>query len=129
MNLVASALRVISSVAVMLLACYEPAEVPGADDSIAWDAEAVARPEPTPAAGDAPPQSGEALYRHLPCAGCHEAAARPGIVVTPLERLSERYSVETLAAFLTAPPPPMPVFELDDAQRRKLATYLLAAHP
>ena len=79
----------------------------------------------TSAAGE----TGEALYRRLPCAGCHEMAARPGLPVFPLEQLSKRYSLEALAAFLATPPPPMPSFALDLEQRRKLASYLLATHP
>ncbi len=53
----------------------------------------------------------------------------PGQPVLPLERLSQRWSAEALAAFLAAPPPPMPRFDLDPEQRRKLALYLLSKYP
>jgi hypothetical protein len=83
--------------------------------------------EPAPAA--AAGETGEALYRRLQCAGCHEVASRPGQPVIPLARLSERYSADTLAAFLAAPTPPMPSLDLDAEQRSRLAWYLLSAHP
>jgi mono/diheme cytochrome c family protein len=95
------------------------------DDDVFAEGESKAPAALAPDAGE----TGEAIYRRLQCAGCHEVASRPGQPVIPLERLSERYSPETLAAFLAAPKPPMPVFALDAEQRSKLAWYLLAAHP
>lgn len=69
---------------------------------------------------------GEALYRRYRCGGCHE----PGQVgsfrqVRPLEHLDERYTVESLQAFLRTPTPPMPVFPLSDSEREAVAVYLL----
>ena len=62
------------------------------------------------------------------CAGCHEAAAAdPGVVVLPLRDLAARHSIETLAALLETPTPPMPVFALGAQERRALAVYLLSA--
>lgn len=84
------------------------------------------------AAGSAPPPgraTGEQLYARLECAGCHEHAALPGMIVRPLSGLSRRYDEDTLTAFLAAPPPPMPVVALPEDARRELARYLLAAHP
>lgn len=69
---------------------------------------------------------GKSLYESNACASCHEAnRAEAGVVAKKLEHLSERYSVESLSDFFTAPTPPMPVFVLDAAQRRALAVYLL----
>lgn len=72
---------------------------------------------------------GAGLWREHPCAGCHVATqATPG-GYKAIEHLTDRYTVETLAAFLRAPQPPMPVFPLDDQQRRDLAVYLLKTYP
>lgn len=72
---------------------------------------------------------GAQLWRDHPCAGCHEATqATPG-AYKALEHLTARYTVDSLAAFLRAPQPPMPVFPFDDQQRRELAAYLLREHP
>jgi mono/diheme cytochrome c family protein len=129
--------------ACLLAACGEPAaqappagaagEPPEAvaDTELDLEGDADVFSEGDLVAGQAAPadETGEALYRRLQCAGCHEQAARPGQPVIRLERLSERYSAETLAAFLAAPSPPMPAFDLDAGQRERLAWYLLAAHP
>ena len=72
---------------------------------------------------------GRALYDAIACAGCHESGARPGMVARPLSRLSDRYDETSLTAFLAAPSPPMPVFELTDEERRALAGYLLRRFP
>ncbi|MBX3023986.1 sorbosone dehydrogenase family protein [bacterium] len=72
---------------------------------------------------------GAALWDAHPCADCHVATqATPG-AYKALEHLTARYSVDALAAFLRTPQPPMPVFPLDEPQRRDLAVYLLRAHP
>jgi mono/diheme cytochrome c family protein len=73
----------------------------------------------------AAPLSGEALFAHYECAGCHESAAVPGMIVRPLAGLAERYSADTLAAFLAAPPDPMPRLPLSEPERQRLAAYLL----
>jgi len=115
--------------------CGEPAsEVPPAaaeSEVVAALEDADPRSDLEPAAGEtsAADETGEALYRRLPCAGCHELAAMPGQPVIPLERLSERYTADVLAAFLAAPAPPMPNFNLDPEKSRKLALYLLSAFP
>ena len=50
-------------------------------------------------------------------------------MVVPLANLSQRYSIDDLAAFLAAPTPPMPVFTLSDEERYDLAVYLLGSRP
>src|SRR5262249_37912163 len=98
-------------------------------------AAANAAPHADPFAGlDAPTIAamqtrGAALWNANPCASCHVAGqAAPG-AYKPLEHLTARYSVDSLASFLRTPQPPMPVFPLDDTQRRDLAVYLLKQHP
>lgn len=76
-----------------------------------------------------PEQRGQAIYLYIGCSGCHETGARPGQVVRRLTGLSERHDVDSLAAFLAAPPEPMPRFDLSEAQRRDLAAYLLKTFP
>lgn len=81
-----------------------------------------------PAEREAARARGRVLYETHSCAGCHEAArADPGVVVVPLQGLTERHDLDSLVALLETPTPPMPVAELDDAERRDLAGYLLAA--
>jgi mono/diheme cytochrome c family protein len=86
-------------------------------------------PESAPArAATAPPAPpapavevarGRALYAEHQCASCHAAGMRA------LTGLAARYTRESLADFLRAPTPPMPVFTLDAAARRDLAAFLL----
>lgn len=72
---------------------------------------------------------GAALWTANNCAACHVATqATPG-AYKALERLTARYGVDSLAAFLRTPQSPMPVFPFDDQQRRDLAVYVLKAHP
>jgi mono/diheme cytochrome c family protein len=71
-------------------------------------------------------EAGGRIYAQLECAGCHESAAVPGLSVSPLRALSSRYNEESLTAYLEAPPPPMPRFELSQVDRRVLAAYLLS---
>ena len=69
---------------------------------------------------------GRALYDRYECGLCHEREKAPrNVRPRPLVRLPERYDVETLAAYLKAPQPPMPAFPLSDAERGDLAMYLL----
>jgi glucose/arabinose dehydrogenase len=70
---------------------------------------------------------GRALYEANACFRCHEAArADAGAVPVPLASLANKYAIDSLAAFLAAPQPPMPLYPFDDAQRRAVAVYLLA---
>lgn len=73
---------------------------------------------------------GKQLYERWYCAQCHEGVrASEGVVVVPLENLSQRYRVDDLMAYLATPTPPMPALDLNEEQRRDLAVYLLATHP
>ncbi|HEY8152595.1 MAG TPA: PQQ-dependent sugar dehydrogenase [Myxococcota bacterium] len=75
-------------------------------------------------------RSGRSLWEVHRCAGCHEAAAAdPGVVVVPLQDLAARHSIESLAALLATPTPPMPVIALTAQERRALAVHLLAPAP
>jgi mono/diheme cytochrome c family protein len=76
--------------------------------------------------GAAPEEVGRRVYERFECAGCHESAAVPGLIVTPLRELAARYDRDALAAYLAAPVSPMPRFELSQDERRALAAYLLA---
>jgi len=79
---------------------------------------------------DLPPvEAGRILYEKLECAGCHESAAVPGLVVHPLRGLHGRFNDENLASFLSAPPPPMPDFGLSRPERLALAVYLRQVFP
>jgi mono/diheme cytochrome c family protein len=51
------------------------------------------------------------------------------MVTKPLAGLSKRYDAASLAAYLKTPQPPMPAYDLKDAQRADLAAFLLAQHP
>ena len=42
-----------------------------------------------------------------------------------LQNLQARYSVETMVVYLRAPQPPMPLFDLNDQERRDLSAYVL----
>jgi mono/diheme cytochrome c family protein len=96
-------------------------------------AAAAAKPAPVrsdPLAGIAPDtretavHRGERLWDGHDCARCHvrgEGGAKP----RPLDGLGSRYSIDSLVAFLAAPQPPMPLYDLDEGQRRDLAIFLL----
>ena len=105
---------------------------PGA--ALAPDAGARAPIDPLaglgPAEREARVARGRELWDRYFCAQCHEGLrAQEGVIVVPLQRLSERYAVEDLVRFLRAPTPPMPALDLSDDERRDLSVYLLAAHP
>ena len=51
------------------------------------------------------------------------------MVTKPLARLTARYDAATLGQYLRTPQPPMPAFDLSDAERADLALFLLARHP
>jgi glucose/arabinose dehydrogenase len=75
-------------------------------------------------------QQGEELFTANTCGSCHRAEEAPaGMVVKPLRELSKRYTIDGMMRFLTTPTPPMPVFNLSDAERAALAVYLLEEHP
>ena len=70
---------------------------------------------------------GLAIFDELGCAGCHfPAEPIEGNTAPKLENLAERYTADDIAALLDAPPGPMPRFDLDDADKRALAAFLLS---
>ena len=90
---------------------------PGGDPLAALGAEERAR------ASD----RGRALFDANGCAACHVAGAQKGgETYKPLENLRARYTIESMATFLAAPQPPMPLYPFDDSQRRDVAVHLLA---
>jgi len=73
---------------------------------------------------------GRALWDRHACAACHEPeAAQEGMVTRPLAGLARRYDAATLASYLRTPQPPMPAYDLSDAERADLAVFLLSRHP
>jgi len=73
---------------------------------------------------------GRVLFDESECGSCHEFPLAPGQPVVPLRGLTSRFTAESLAAFLLAPPLPMPPFpELSEPERLTLARYLLADFP
>ncbi|MDF1693133.1 MAG: PQQ-dependent sugar dehydrogenase [Zhongshania sp.] len=60
---------------------------------------------------------GEQLFNDYNCSSCHRGAALSG--------LAERYELNELASFFSAPIPPMPAFPLSAEDREALAVYLL----
>jgi mono/diheme cytochrome c family protein len=73
---------------------------------------------------------GRALWDRHACAACHDpAGAKAGMVTRPLAGLGGRYDATTLASYLRAPQPPMPAYDLSDAERGDLARFLLSQHP
>jgi glucose/arabinose dehydrogenase len=71
-------------------------------------------------------EAGLTLWNEADCGACHGPERSEG--QRPLADLGERYSIESLERFLAAPQPPMPLYPLDDEQRRDLAIYLLARY-
>lgn len=67
---------------------------------------------------------GAAAWEANGCSGCHLPGGEAE-TYRPLADLAARYDIETLATFLNAPQPPMPVFDFNERQRRTLAIYLL----
>ena len=72
---------------------------------------------------------GEALWREHACADCHAHATEPGQPTLLLSYLGDRFTEESLTAFLSAPPRPMPNPGLSPQDRRALARYLLTTFP
>jgi glucose/arabinose dehydrogenase len=70
---------------------------------------------------------GKGLWDANGCKSCHEPGSRE--VYRPLDKLSAKYTIDSLVEYLRTPQPPMPVFPLSDEQRRELAIYLLEVHP
>lgn len=62
-------------------------------------------------------KQGAQLYQQFNCTGCHQGSLE-------LVALTERYSVDSLMNFFSAPTPPMPAFPLNAEQREALSVYL-----
>jgi len=72
-------------------------------------------------------QTGYALFQRHACGTCHLAEeAGAGIVTKPLAGLGAKYSLDSLTGFFLSPTPPMPAFDLSEAERRALAVHLLS---
>ena len=70
---------------------------------------------------------GRALYEAHACFRCHEVErAEAGAVPVVMANLGRRYDVTSLATYLAAPQPPMPLFPLQPDERRDLAVFLLS---
>lgn len=67
--------------------------------------------------------AGTKLWDEAGCASCHGPDRDEGH--RPLSNLASRYDIESLARFLAAPQPPMPLYPLDADERRDLAIFLL----
>ncbi|MEZ5501128.1 MAG: PQQ-dependent sugar dehydrogenase [Halioglobus sp.] len=64
---------------------------------------------------------GRALYQRYECATCHEQGENP----KRLDDLAQRLGYAAVIEVLAAPQSPMPVFPLNDTERRELAVFLL----
>ena len=74
-------------------------------------------------------ETGLELFEGNPCAFCHDAEVAPeGVQVKLLKKLGNRYTIESLQAFLDAPSGPMPRPDLTDEERKALAVYLLSEY-
>ena len=66
------------------------------------------------------------LYQQFQCVGCHQDSA---LGLKQLDGLGEKYDLETLSAYLKNPNAPMPLFPMDDEQRRAVSVYLIERYP
>lgn len=67
-------------------------------------------------------EEGNALFTQHACSACH---AEEGEGQIKLKQIGTKYNLDTLAIYLTAPTPPMPIYPLTDHQKRALGVYLL----
>jgi glucose/arabinose dehydrogenase len=80
-----------------------------------------------PSERSAATSKGRALYEAHACFRCHEVErAEAGAVPVVMANLGRRYDVASLATYLAAPQPPMPLFPLQPDERRDLAVFLLS---
>jgi len=68
-------------------------------------------------------RTGAELWEKNDCATCHGPDRAKG--QRPLGDLTQRYSIDSLMRFLSAPRPPMPLYPFDEKQKRELSIYLL----
>lgn len=76
----------------------------------------------------ASPERGARVWEANRCEQCHDPKATgtaPEKTVKVLAHLGGKYDVEKMVTYLKAPQPPMPLFEMTDAERLDLAAYLL----
>ncbi|MDG2308782.1 MAG: PQQ-dependent sugar dehydrogenase [Candidatus Binatia bacterium] len=66
--------------------------------------------------------AGASLWKDADCAACHGPDRTEGH--RSLADLKARYTIDSLMRFLAAPQPPMPLYPLDEDQRRELSIYL-----
>jgi mono/diheme cytochrome c family protein len=71
-------------------------------------------------------RQGLQLYKQFQCVGCHQDDAPE---LKTLEGLGAKYDLETLSATLEKPKAPMPLFPMNDAQRRAVSVYLIERYP
>ena len=69
--------------------------------------------------------AGSELYQHYQCRSCHEEGENP----KRLDNLAARLGYGAVIELLEAPPSPMPLFPLNDNQKRALAVFLLRQPP
>jgi len=111
--------------AVYRVAPGEPAQAADEPDGPALRGSALdASPPAWLAAADLPAlrEHGQRLYLQLGCRACHEQARNPRM---NLADLANRRGYAAVMDVLAAPPPPMPIFPLEEGDRRALAVYLL----
>lgn len=72
---------------------------------------------------------GHGLWAANGCPTCHAPGQDAPEALRPLNGLRRRYTIDSLAAFLLSPQPPMPPVTLSAPQRRDLAAYLLLTYP
>jgi glucose/arabinose dehydrogenase len=71
---------------------------------------------------------GAMLWQTNQCATCH-VAGQGNPNYRPLGQLGAKFTIESLAAFLRVPQPPMPAYGFSDTERHDLAVYLLLEYP
>jgi glucose/arabinose dehydrogenase len=71
---------------------------------------------------------GAALWKDNGCASCHVAEQAAPNAYRPLMAIADKYTIDSLVAYLHTPTPPMPAFPLSDDQRRDLAVYLMTTY-
>ncbi len=69
---------------------------------------------------------GQEMFEHFQCVSCHDDSGK-GLKV--LENLGNKYNLETMAEYIRRPNTPMPVFPLNDEERRAVAVYLIDRYP
>lgn len=71
-------------------------------------------------------KQGEALYALNACSSCHLLNGEGNHSGKKLQQLHARYTINSLSNYFLSPNPPMPQYDLSEAQRHDLAIYLLS---